>query len=180
MKVGLTLGKFAPLHHGHQYLIETALKEVDELIVIIYQSSDITSIPLQVRANWIRTLYPSVKVVEGWDGPSAMGDTPEIRKLQEDYILNLLGHQRITHFYSSEFYGKHMSKALGAINRAVDEARKQVPISATSIRNNPFANRKFISSFVYKDLITNIVFLGAPSTGKTTMAESLAKEYNTA
>ena len=28
-KVGFTIGKFAPLHKGHQYLIETALKEMD-------------------------------------------------------------------------------------------------------------------------------------------------------
>jgi HTH-type transcriptional regulator, transcriptional repressor of NAD biosynthesis genes len=179
MKIGLTLGKFAPLHHGHQYLIETALKEVDELIVIIYESSDIISIPLQVRANWIRKLYPSVKVIEGWNGPSAMGDTPEIKRLQEDYVLGLLNYQKITHFYSSEFYGDHMSRALGAVNRVVDESRKQVSISASAIRQNFFANRKFISSTVYKDLIANIVFLGAPSTGKTTIAETLAKEYNT-
>ena len=28
-KVGLTLGKFAPMHQGHQYVIETALAEMD-------------------------------------------------------------------------------------------------------------------------------------------------------
>ncbi|MCC5600764.1 ATP/GTP-binding protein [Nostoc favosum] len=32
---------------------------------------------------------------------------------------------------------------------------------------------------MYRDLITNVVFLGAPSTGKTTIASQLAKEYNT-
>ena len=26
-KIGFTIGKFAPLHKGHQFLIETALKE---------------------------------------------------------------------------------------------------------------------------------------------------------
>ncbi|WP_144530121.1 adenylyltransferase/cytidyltransferase family protein, partial [Peribacillus simplex] len=37
-KLGLTLGKFAPLHKGHQFMIETALQEVDELIVVIYET----------------------------------------------------------------------------------------------------------------------------------------------
>ena len=180
MKTGLTLGKFAPLHHGHQYLFEAALSEVDELIVIIYESSDVTSIPLQVRANWIRKLYPAIRVIEGWNGPSAIGDTEEIKKLQEDYVLGLLDGQKITHFYSSEFYGEHMSRALGAVNRLVDEPRKQVPVSASAIRQNPFHNRNFISAIVYKDLIANIVFLGAPSTGKSTITEALAKEYATA
>ncbi len=32
---GLTLGKFAPLHRGHQLLIDTALAEVDELVITI-------------------------------------------------------------------------------------------------------------------------------------------------
>ena len=26
-KIGFTIGKFAPFHKGHEYLIETALKE---------------------------------------------------------------------------------------------------------------------------------------------------------
>ena len=29
-KIGFTIGKFAPLHKGHQYLIETALKEMED------------------------------------------------------------------------------------------------------------------------------------------------------
>jgi HTH-type transcriptional regulator, transcriptional repressor of NAD biosynthesis genes len=33
-KRGLTLGKFAPLHKGHQFVIETALRETDEVIAI--------------------------------------------------------------------------------------------------------------------------------------------------
>lgn len=48
---GLTLGKFAPLHRGHQFLIETALGEVDELVVIAYDSPHVTNVPLPVRAN---------------------------------------------------------------------------------------------------------------------------------
>lgn len=37
--LGLTLGKFAPLHKGHQFMIETALQEVDELILVIYETT---------------------------------------------------------------------------------------------------------------------------------------------
>ena len=29
MKTGFTIGKFAPFHKGHEFLIESALKEVD-------------------------------------------------------------------------------------------------------------------------------------------------------
>lgn len=37
--VGLARGKFAPLHRGHQHVIETALREMDHVIVVIYDAS---------------------------------------------------------------------------------------------------------------------------------------------
>ncbi len=178
-KRGLTLGKFAPLHQGHQLLIETALAEMDEVIVIIYDCPETTTVPLTVRANWIRKLYPQVQVIEAWDGPTEVGDAPEIKKRHEDYILKRLKVQNITHFYSSEFYGEHMSLALNALNRIVDYDRTKLPISGTEIRQHPFAFRDYLHPLVYRDLITNVVFLGAPSTGKTSLAARLAQEYNT-
>lgn len=177
-KVGLTLGKFAPFHKGHQFIIETALKEVDELIVLIYDTSVMT-IPLSVRSRWIKALYPSVTIIEAWDGPEGYSSERSFEILQEQYIINVLNGKKITHFYSSEFYGDHVSKALGAVDRRVDETRYNVPISATMIRENPFQYREFLSDIVYRDLITKIVFVGAMSTGKSTITEALAKKYNT-
>lgn len=176
---GLTLGKFAPFHKGHQFLIETALSQMDEVIVIIYEARETTSVPLNIRADWVRKLYPQVQVIEAWDGPTEVGNTPEIKKKHEDYIINRLKLQGITHFYSSEFYGEHMSLALRAVNQIVDYNRKTVPISGTQIRKDTFAYREYLHPWVYRDLITNVVFLGAPSTGKTTLASRLAQEYNT-
>jgi len=179
-KTGLTLGKFAPLHKGHQYVIETALAEMDHVIVLIYNCPELTSCPsLDIRAKWIRELYPKAEVIEAWDGPTEIGDAPEIKKRHEEYILRILSGRNITHFYSSEFYGDHVSKALGAIDRHVDDKRSKYPISASQVRQDPFASREYIHPRVYRDLITNVVFLGAPSTGKSTIAERMAKEYST-
>lgn len=177
-KIGLTLGKFAPFHRGHQFVIETAMKEVDELIVLIYDDP-IINIPLATRAAWIRKIYPNITVLEGVNSPNDSGYTPEIMKIQEDYVASILGNRNISHFYSSEPYGEHMSKSLKAINRQVDGSRNTVPISATEIRRDPFKNKEFMDSTVYKDLITKVVLLGAPSTGKTTLAEKLALHFNT-
>lgn len=176
---GLTLGKFTPLHEGHQLVIETALAEMDEVSVIIYDAPETTPIPLNIRSNWLKKLYPTVKVIEAWDGPTEVGNTPEIKRKHEKYIIENLKISGITHFYSSEFYGEHMSIALGAINRLVDPSRDIVPVSGKKIRKNPFLWRKYISPVVYQDLITNVVFLGAPSTGKTTLARKMAEEYKT-
>lgn len=178
MKRGLTLGKFAPFHRGHQKIIDTALAEVDELIVMIYDT-DVIEIPLPVRTGWVRKLYPTVQIIEAWDGPPGYGNTPEICREQEEYILKKLNGLRITHFYSSEFYGDHVSKALGAIDRRVDEGRLAVPISGTILRDDYFSNRKYLDPVVYRDLITKVCFMGAPSTGKTTLARTMAERHNT-
>lgn len=175
---GLTLGKYAPFHRGHQYVIETALAEVDEMVVLIYDTS-VSTIPLSVRANWIRSLYPQVTVIEAWDGPEGYSNERAFEIQQEEYIIKMLEGRRITHFYSSEFYGDHVSKALGAVDRRLDEARQTVPISATMIRENPLQYREFIDDVVYKDLITKVVFVGAMSTGKSTLTEALAQKYQT-
>lgn len=176
---GLTLGKFAPFHKGHQLVLETAIAEMDEVSVIIYDAPETTLIPLNVRSGWIKKLYPQVKVVEAWDGPTEVGDTPDLKRKHEQYILETLKMTGITHFYSSEFYGEHMSAALGSHNRLIDPARTVVPISGTQIRRDPFRFREFISPIVYQDLIINVVFLGAPSTGKTTIAQCMADDYQT-
>lgn len=176
---GLTLGKFAPLHRGHQHLIEAALAEVDELVVIIYDCPETTPIPLSVRAAWLRDLYPQARVVEAWDGPLEVGDTPEIRRMHEQYVIERLRIGGITHFYSSEFYGAHMSRALGAVDRRVDPARAAIPVSGTQVRADPYAWRAFVDPRVYRDLVTNVALLGAPSTGKTTLAARLAEVYAT-
>ena len=178
MRRGLTLGKFAPFHRGHQMLVETALAEVDELVVMVY-ATDVTEVPLQVRAGWIRALYPTVRIIEAWDGPDGYGDTPEIRGEQETYILKKLGGLRVTHFYSSEFYGDHVSRALDAVDRRIDEARSAVPISGTALRADYFSGREYIASQVYADLITKVCFMGAPSTGKTTLARVMAEQHKT-
>ncbi len=178
MRRGLTLGKFAPFHRGHQMLVETALAEVDELVVMVY-ATDVIDVPLSIWAGWIRELYPTVRIIEAWDGPDGYGDTPEICSEQESYILKKLDGLRITHFYSSEFYGDHVSRALDAVDRRIDEARSAVPISGTALRADYFSGRDYIAPRVYADLITRICFVGAPSTGKTTLARVLAEQYNT-
>ncbi|OGV43281.1 MAG: cytidyltransferase [Lentisphaerae bacterium GWF2_57_35] len=178
-KIGFTLGKYAPFHKGHQLVIETALSEMDHVIVMIYNALETTNCPLSIRSKWIRDLYPSVEVLEAPDGPTLVGHTPEIKKLNEDYILRRIGRRGVTHFYSSEFYGEHVSKALGSINRLVDPDRTTIPVSGTLLRQEPYAYRTFLHPRVYRDLVTNVVFLGAPSTGKTTVARVLAETFKT-
>jgi NadR type nicotinamide-nucleotide adenylyltransferase len=179
MNTGLVLGKFAPLHKGHQLLIETAIAENDQVVILIYHSPEVTNVPLGVRAGWIKTLYPTVRVIEAWDGPTEMGDSPEIKRRHDQYILQALNGMPIANFYSSEFYGEHVSVALRAHDRRIDSDRCRFPVSATAIRADPFSYREFLDPIVYLDLILKVVVLGAPSTGKTTLARELAAAHQT-
>lgn len=152
---GLIIGKFAPLHKGHQYVIETALKEVDNLIIFIYDCPETIDIGVDVRASWLNKLYPNVKIVKVYNGPKILGKTPNIMKIHSDFIVNKLkqiNESNITHFYSSEFYGEYMAKVLNCLNRQVDPKREKYNISATKIRDNPEKYKEFIEDIVYNDL----------------------------
>lgn len=210
--IGLTLGKYAPLHRGHQFVIEKMLAENDEAAVILYDT-DVTPIPLPVRAGWIRALYPSVRVIEAWDGPTvpewaqdengwvdaarvkpekaqngsfqnpSPADIRAYEQSEEIYVQNLLERAglagRVTGFYSGEYYGAHMAEALGCADVRVDETRAAFPVSSRLIRQDAFAYRQFIHPLVYRDLIVKAVFVGAMSTGKSTLAEALARRFHT-
>jgi NadR type nicotinamide-nucleotide adenylyltransferase len=94
-------------------------------------------------------------------------------------VIEKLGEREITHFFSSEPYGEHMSDALGARDVRIDQGRISVPISSTKIRDDLFAHRSFLSPRVYFDHLTKVVLLGAPSTGKSTLTEKLAEHFTT-
>lgn len=149
--IGFTIGKFAPLHKGHQYLLETALKEMDELYVIVYDTN-LINISTETRAKWIKTLYPSTKILLAKNPPSKYGLDEESVKIQIDYLKKVLGNINVTHFYSSENYGKFVARDLNVNNRIVDYNRLNVPVSATKIRNNINKYSNYIDKIVLEDI----------------------------
>ncbi|MDR1856884.1 MAG: AAA family ATPase [Desulfovibrio sp.] len=187
-EIGFYLGKFTILHRGHQHVIDLALRETDKLIILIYDSPTCTDIPLSVRADWIRAIYAkkNIEVIEGWNSPEDQGYTDEITRIQNEYILEMVGEKGITKFYNAEAYGDHVSEALHCENCHKDKVMtikdgngQDQPLGAHYIQTDAYLYREFIHPTVYKDLITKVVFLGAESTGKSTIAEKLALEYNT-
>lgn len=150
-KIGFTIGKFAPLHKGHQYLIETALKEMDKFYIVIYET-DVINIPIQTRANWIKKLYPQVEILYAYHPPKQYGLDEKSVKIQMDYLLPIIQNLNCTHFYSSEKYGEKVAKYLNIIDRRVDEKREIIPIRATNIRENLEKNKEKIEDFIIKDI----------------------------
>ncbi len=177
-RVGLVLGKFAPLHKGHQLLIERALAGVDRLYVLVYEDEGLSKVSLAKRAAWVRKLYPTVHVIEGHGSPTRTGMDAETKRIQDAYIVSVMP-ERVTHVFASERYVEHVASALGATPVMVDQERLTIPMSATRVRDNPYAMRGWVHPIVYRDLVLKVVVLGAESTGKTTLVEALAQRYHT-
>jgi len=178
MKRGLVLGKFAPFHEGHQQLVEKSLELTDQTIVLVYDSPEVTRIPVETRARWIRKIYPQAEVIEGNGSPADEGNDPRVMRIQEEYIRKVVP-QPITHFISSEWYGAHVSHALGAIDVRMDRHSSRSGVSGTAIRANPFDHRNHVHPYVYRDLVRWIVLVGAESTGKSELTRELAIHYQT-
>lgn len=153
-KVGFTIGKFAPLHKGHQFLIETALKEMDKMIVIVYDT-DLIDVPTEKRAEWIKELYPNVEIKFGYNPPKQYGLDEESVNIQMEYLTKIIGDENPTHFYSSEKYGESVAKYMNLVDRRVDNEREIVPIRATIVRENLEENKKWIDPKVYNDCKKN-------------------------
>ena len=149
-KVGFTIGKFAPLHKGHQYLIETAMKEMDEFYIVVYDT-DIIKNPVEERSDWIRKLYPKAHIIYAFNSPKQYGLDKESVNIQMEYLSKLIKGIPVTHFYSSEPYGEKVAEYLNINNRIVDKERIAVPISAKKIRKDSNTNSKYLEGFVYKE-----------------------------
>lgn len=149
-KIGFTIGKFAPLHKGHQFLIETALKEMDKMIVVVYDT-DVIDIPTEKRADWIKKLYPNVEIKYAHNPPSQYGLDDESVNIQMKYLTKIMEGEKPTHFYSSEKYGASVAKYMNLIDRRVDSERKTVPIKATIVRENIDENKKWLENSIYYD-----------------------------
>lgn len=174
------MGKYAPFHKGHEFVIAAALKEMQKVIVIIYNASEVTDIPTEKRADWIRQIFPDVEIIVAEDGPQETGYTSEIMEKQHNFLKRVLNGREIHSFYSSENYGAFVSEALNCNNRIVDINREIIPISGKQIRQTKDVKniKKFVSKVVYDDIKPKYYFLGAPSTGKTTISQKCASFFN--
>lgn len=183
MKTGLVVGKFMPLHRGHQLLIETALANVDELTIVVYDSipdGNYPSMPIEKRLGWVRQLYPQAYNIISRKDPlnldPAASDSP---KYAPYYAKDISFLGEFDYVFSSEKYGRPFAEALNAKHFMVDASRDMLPISGTEIRENVYEHRGWVDPIVYRSLIQKVVFVGTESTGKSTLAKRMAKDLDT-
>jgi HTH-type transcriptional regulator, transcriptional repressor of NAD biosynthesis genes len=175
-KTGLVIGKFYPFHKGHEYLIESALKNSEKVTVIICQTSRY-KIPVDVRAKWIKDTFPEVDVKVYRHSVELDSNSTDISKVWAGLTIKFLGFVPEAVF-SSEEYGAPYAKYMGSQHVLVDLSRKHIPISATKIRSDMYRYWDFLPEITQKYFI-RVVILGAESTGTTTLSRDLAEYFRT-
>ena len=202
-KHSLIVGKFAPLHQGHQLLIDTALSQSEQVHIFSYSSPEIAGCEPEKRARWLTRLYPQCKVhvitpeflrfhfshLGHVELPLNSDDAVIHRRFCAFLWVHLTG-EPLDAVFTSENYGEGF---VAELNRyfalyhpqhevrhvLVDLERVQVPISGTLIRQDPHANRAFLAPEVYRDFVQRVCFLGGESTGKSTLSRLMAERLNT-
>ena len=148
MNIGFTIGKFAPLHKGHEKQKKKGIAENDEFYILI-NDTNVTNISLETRAKWLKELFPKTHIILGKNPPKQYGMDEKSIKIQTDYLKDVFKDIPVTRFYSSEEYGKYVARDLGVEDRRVT---KQIPISATLIRNDVETNKNYLENGIYKEL----------------------------
>ena len=174
---GLVLGKFLPYHAGHAHLIREARRQVDELVVLV---CSIAREPIAggLRFQWVRESHPDCRVVHvSEEVPQAPEDHPGFWEIWTDLIARYAG--PVDRVFTSEAYGEELGRRVGAQHIAVDPARRAFPVSGTAVRDDPLKYWRFVPDPVRPYLVRRIAIVGPESSGKTTLAASLAAQLDT-
>jgi len=204
---GLVVGKFSPLHRGHEFVINEAIRQCAEVVVISYSNPEFENCGRANRDRWIADRFPGVTrlvidndalrdicIVKGlapMSVPHNEAPDEEQRRFVGRLCLEVLG-KAVDAVFTSESYGEgfaealthnfcqHVATAAPVSHVCIDKTRQAIPISGTDIRSDPHAHRSFLAPSVYADFVHRIAILGAESSGKTTLAEALANHFGTA
>lgn len=180
MSMGVTIGKFMPLHLGHEFMLTFASQMVDKLIVLV-SGNETDEIPLSVRYDWIKrfAVDKNILVVKHTDNsPTPVNIDkngtvldPEFQNYwKTEFSMYAPG---ATHFISSDMYGKTMADLLGISWIPVDPKREVVNISGTKIRRNPLMHFFYISEIAKPYFVKTVAIVGPESSGKSTLTAML-------
>lgn len=178
MTSGLVLGKFYPPHRGHQLLVSFAQAYVDELTVLV-ETNRLETIPGIQRFTWMKELFPRARVLHLTDeNPQSPDEHPDFWNI---WLRSIRKHLAVgpDYVFASEEYGEPLAKILGATFIPCNIGRDIVPISGTAVRADPLGNWEYLPEIVRPYFLKRVCIVGGESSGKSTLAQALASEFNT-
>lgn len=208
-RCGLVVGKFCPLHRGHELVIDTALNQCDEVLLISYTRPAFEHCAADARERWLAERFPQARLLvlddgrfavlatkHDWPGPPTLPHNDDSDATHRDFVgwlCHRVLDRSVEAVFTSEDYGDGFAAALTAYFRrqrdaqhadvrhvCVDRARHAIPISGSAIRRDPHTHREHLSPAVYADFVQRICLLGGESSGKSTLAQALAQHLDTA
>ncbi|MES2570561.1 MAG: AAA family ATPase [Verrucomicrobiota bacterium] len=198
---GLIVGKFAPLHRGHELLIRRAVESCEELFILSYSKPEFAGCEPVKRAHWLEQLFSGTRrlvVGEEWlrenapDLSMPSNDAPD--HLHRRFVGELCRRffdVTIDAVFTSEDYGDGFASELTAFFREespaapevrhiqVDRDRREIPVSGTAIRAGFPGLLHWLSPVVAESFGRRICLLGGESSGKSTLAARLAAHFST-
>lgn len=180
-KVSFVLGKFYPPTKGHCHLINTASENSDKVYVLMC-SLKRELIGGELRYNWLKEIYANTNVEIIWvKDENPQYPEEDLINFWNIWLRTFYTHlpEKVDAVFSSEKYGFEIAQRMGIEHYLVDEARTIVPICATKIRDDAFQYWDFIPDNIKPYFVKKVVLLGTESSGKTTLCQRLANEFNT-
>ena len=198
--LGLVVGKFSPLHRGHEYLIEQARQQCRQVLLLSWSVPELPGCQRRRRERWLRWRFPQLQAVVldqpqlarlCWQRGVPVRQLPanEAADVQHQaftaWLCAELLQQPVDAVFSSEAYGVPLAACLGrALGHAVsavtvDRQRLRYPVSGTRLRDDPALARQWLDARVHADYVARIGVLGGESSGKSTLAAALAQRLDT-
>jgi NadR type nicotinamide-nucleotide adenylyltransferase len=172
---GLVVGKFYPPHVGHHYLVGEAAQVCDRVTVMVAGSS-VESISVADRVGWMSATHasqPNVRVVGVLDDhPIDYGDDA-IWELHVSVFAAAAG-SPVDAVFTSEAYGDELGRRMGAMAVTVDVDRLVHPCSGTAVRADVRGHWHDLAPATRVGLAVRVAFVGAESTGTTTVSQAVA------
>ncbi|WP_442679999.1 hypothetical protein ACSBM8_01975 [Sphingomonas sp. ASY06-1R] len=170
---GLVVGKFCPLHKGHEALIAFAQARCDRLVILSYTKPEFPGCDPAQRAAWLAALFPAAErlVIDDaalaafaaeWGEAARVlpdNDAPEdAHRAFVAWVCRAMLGTTIDRVFTSEDYGDGFAAALArafgdpVAHIAFDPARATVPVSGTRLRADPRLHHAFLSDVVRQSL----------------------------
>ncbi|WP_370462924.1 AAA family ATPase [Parasphingopyxis sp. CP4] len=170
-----------PPHAGHIALCRAAEMMCDQLTILVCWLPD-DPIAGELRMEWMRQLFPQSRLIgNGAEVPQHPDESEEFWPIWRE-IVQRAHPEPIDLLFAGEEYGDELAKQVGGKfvplgGRIIDADQNGLGgLSGQKIREDLSAEWTHLPGPVRRDMVKTVVLHGIESSGKSTLAASLADE----